>query len=143
VRCEFRYRGVRPELFASARCLVTGKTFFSTFILDTGACRTCLPASSAVYFGRSNSAPDVEIYETAGLGGSCKGYIHGFKFGLINPDLPPCPTKNAPIWEASRNEICFMEALNVGLIGMDVVSEWKKLEIIPNARGGGIIRIET
>ena len=47
-----------------------------------------------------------------------------------------------PLWETSSNELVFVENLSdkYGLLGMDVISQWKEFTIRPrkNLTGGSI-----
>jgi hypothetical protein len=80
----------------------------------------------------------VKQVELEGIGGKCKGFIHSFRLGLIDPMRPPHPIKNPPIWEATISEMIFVSDLKVGLVGMDVISEWKEFRIVPKKDGGDI-----
>jgi hypothetical protein len=73
-----------------------------------------------------------------GVGGDWTGYYHAFSFGLLNVLWQP------PVWESIQRELCFLDHLDTtySLLGMDVVSQWQELKIIPNSRGdGGCIHI--
>lgn len=73
-----------------------------------------------------------------GIGFDWTGHFHGFRFGLVDHLLKP------PVWESTVSEIPFVENLdaNYGLLGMDVIRQWKELSIMPSPSGdGGRIQI--
>jgi len=89
-----------------------------------------------------NDHPDVKKFTAKGMGGDSNGYVHGFRFGLIDPDKAPKPGENFVRWEAAAREIYFMERLEVyGLLGMDVISEWRELKLTTSSSGRGLIHI--
>lgn len=138
----YPFRGNLPILLGSVACLLTQRRFLARFLIDTGSCHTCLPSSYATAFGHSNEHPEVKKFVAKAIGGDSNGYIHGFRFGLIDPGKAPKPGKNWCVWEASASEICFMERFeSCGLLGMDVISEWQEFKLTPRASGGGLIHI--
>jgi hypothetical protein len=73
-----------------------------------------------------------------GIGGDCTGFLHSFRFGLVDPKKPWTP----PLWESSSTELVFVKNLSdkYGLLGMDVISQWKQFTIRARSgsRGGSI-----
>ena len=135
------YSGRLPVLFACARCLRTNKVRVTRFLIDTGACITCIPSFRAAEWGHDNSHPDVKLFEMRGMGFTWDGHYHSFRFGLLSG---LSGLSKAPVWESSINEMPFVNNLdaNYGLLGMDVIHQWKHFKIIPRSNGdGGAIEI--
>ena len=112
-------------------------------LLDTGADSSCFPASFAAGFNHDNSHPDVEMLkdEVHGIGGSSHAYVHSLRIGLIHPSKSS-PQKTVLAWRSKIRKIQFVEKMNClhGLIGMDIISEWKELCLEP-VKKGVLIRI--
>jgi hypothetical protein len=127
------YEGNLPVIFASIRCINENRIFRLKFLIDTGSCMTVVPAFRAMQFGHDNNHPDVEPFSMAGLGGTVTGYWHSFRFGLF------CGFTNPPVWESAHQKLCFAnEFSNYGLLGMDVIKQWKEFRLIPTQHGGRI-----
>jgi hypothetical protein len=136
------YEGRLPVLFAAVRTLKTGKVHVARFLIDTGACVTCLPASRAIQWGHSPNDPDAKPFVMPGLGCDWTGNSHPFRFGLLDQKKLWLP----PIWESSKSELVFVDNLEgeYGLLGMDVISQWKDFAIRPRESGsGGVVEIVT
>lgn len=75
-----------------------------------------------------------------GVGGDCSGLVFPFRFGLLHSRKFTDP----PLWEASDCEVVFLNNLDrrFGLIGMDVIRQWRAMTFEPRATGGGVIEID-
>jgi hypothetical protein len=132
------YEGKLPVLFASVRSLLTQKVHIERFLIDSGACISCVPAYRARQWGHSNDDPNVKPFEMPGLGCDWKGFIHPFRLGLVDQNK-----LWVPIGESTSTELVFIENLSehYGLLGMDVISSWRTFAIHPRKSGGGMIEI--
>lgn len=107
-------------------------------LLDTGADETCFPAAFAPFFGHNNDHPHVKVCKDAvrGIGGYSDAYIHSVRVSLIHPSKS---TAKNPVlaWTSAAEKAPFIEKLDSahGLIGMDVMKEWKEIRFEPNKHG--------
>lgn len=112
-------------------------------LLDTGADETCFPASFASLFGHSNSHPKVQVCKNAvqGIGGFSDTYIHSVRISLLHP-IKSTEKKPVIAWSSQLAKAPFVDKLNCphGLLGMDIIREWKAISFEPN-RHGIVIRI--
>jgi hypothetical protein len=137
VTLRFGFEGKRPALYASVRSVKDNKLRILRFLLDTGACQSCVPASFAPMWGYS-SADAVGRFKMPGIGVTWTGYYLPFRFALVE-------SLNTPVaaWESSSSEICFLNELEpaYGLLGMDAISQWTELKLTPKNGNGGTIEI--
>ena len=112
-------------------------------LLDTGADETCFPAAFAALFGHDNKHPGVEVRKDAvrGIGGFSDAFIHSVRVSLIHPSKS---TAKKPVlaWTAKAESAPFVEKLESphGLVGMDLMREWREIRFEPN-KHGVLIRI--
>lgn len=110
-------------------------------LLDTGADQSCFPAKLAAFFGHDNHRPSVEKDICHGIGGQSVSYFHNVQISLIDPKKS---TKSNPViaWTAKNEKSAFIENLECGfgLIGMDLMSQWRSVTFEPN-RFGVTIRV--
>jgi hypothetical protein len=123
----------RPIILAVVNDLMNGSQYLVPMLLDTGADQTCFPASLAVFFGHNNNHCDVERDTCQGIGGSSVSYLHSVQISLIHPKKS---TKEKPViaWTAKNTKTAFVENLDCGfgLIGMDIMKQWKSITFEPN-----------
>lgn len=135
--------GGNPVIIVCVECLLTGKGFYANMILDTGSDETCFPASFASLFGHCNTHPDVKVCKDAaqGIGGFSDTYIHSVRISLLHPDKST-PKKPVIAWSSKLDKAPFVDKLECsnGLIGMDIIHDWKFLSFEP-IRKGVLIRI--
>jgi hypothetical protein len=107
-------------------------------ILDTGADETCFPASFASLFGHDNDHPKVEVQKNAvqGIAGFSDSYIHSVRVSLLHP-VKSTQKKPVIAWSSKLNKAAFVEKLECshGLLGMDIMSEWKGVSFEPIKKG--------
>ena len=133
--------GRMPIIIARIECLLAKKVFFVPMLLDTGACETWFPANLAAFFGHNNLHPHVKNGDCNGVGGKSKKYFHSVQTSLLDPQK----TAHAnPViaWTDKTKSVSFIEKLdaNFGLIGMDMMSQWKSVTF--SSTGGLKIQIE-
>ena len=135
--------GGKPVIVVCVECLLTGRAFFVNMLLDTGSDETCFPASFAGLFGHSNSHPKVRVSKNAvqGIGGFSDTYIHSVRVSLLHP-VKSTQRKPVIAWSSKFAKAPFVDKLECphGLIGMDMISEWKSLTLESN-KNGLMIRI--
>ena len=113
-------------------------------LLDTGADSSCFPAAFANGFGHNNLHPEVEVQKDAvqGIGGCSDAYIHSVRIGLIHPSKS---TRKETVlaWSSTIEKFQFVEKLDCrhGLLGMDVMRQWKEVGFEPIKNSGLLIRI--
>lgn len=113
-------------------------------LLDTGSDHTCFPVFFAKMLGHNNHHPGVRVSSVLGVGGREQSYLHTINVGIASPDykagqkLRPCST----VWNSSIAQFRFGQKfmLPFGLIGRDVMKEWKAVSISPY-RGKWAIKI--
>jgi hypothetical protein len=110
-------------------------------LLDTGADQSCFPAKLAAFFGHDNDGREVQKDVCHGIGGQSTSYLHSVQISLIDPKRS---TKSKPVvaWTSKSEKTAFIENLDCGfgLIGMDVICQWRSVTVEPN-RFGVMIRI--
>ena len=126
----------RPIILAVVQDLIGGEHFLVPMLLDTGADQTCFPSQLAAFFGHNNHHPDVVKDICNGIGGPSTSYLHSVQVSLINPRKS---TQKKPVvaWTARDKTAAFVENLDCGfgLIGMDLIRQWKHLSFEPNKHG--------
>lgn len=131
----------RPIILAVVKDLISGSRFLVPMLLDTGADQSCFPAQLAAFFGHDNHHRDVPKDVCHGIGGTSTSYIHSVQISLIDPKKS---TKSKPViaWTAKSERTAFIENLGCGfgLIGMDLISQWRSVTFEPN-KFGVMIRI--
>ena len=116
---------------------VKQKSFFANMVLDTGADETCFPASFASLFGHCNTHPEFQVCKNAvqGIGGFSDTYIHSVRVSLLHPAKS---TRRHPViaWSSRLEKIPFVDKLDCphGLLGMDMMREWKGLSFEPTKK---------
>ena len=124
--------GEKPLMFVHVEAVATGNRTLFPMLLDTGADETCFPAAYAVYFGHKNLAPTVSKKFIHGVGGKSTAYIHSVRLVLIDPVKS---SKNAfmSAWSSALTKATFVTSLDMsmGLLGRDVMAEWKDLSFEP------------
>lgn len=136
--------GGKPLIIVCVECVLSGDAWHAPMLLDTGADSSCFPASFAGRFGHNNRHPDVEILkdEVKGIGGFSDAYLHSVRIGLIHPSKS---TRKATVlaWRSSAEKVQFVEKLDCahGLLGMDVMREWKEVRFEPHGKSGLWIKI--
>ena len=113
-------------------------------LLDTGADSTCFPAHFAKGFGHNNLHPDVEVQKDAvkGIGGTSDAYIHSVNIALLHPSKST-PKQAVIAWSSTIEKVQFVEKLDCthGLLGMDIMREWKEVRFEPIKKSGLLIKI--
>lgn len=124
--------GEKPLLFVHVEDVATGNRTLFPMLLDTGADETCFPADYASYFGHNNLAPAVSKKVIHGVGGKSTAYIHSVRMVLIDP-VKSSKSAFVPAWSSALNKATFVTSLNMsmGLLGRDVMAEWKELSFVP------------
>ena len=130
--------GGKPVIIVCVQCLLTYRAFFVNMLLDTGSDDTCFPASFAPLFGHSNTHPKVQVCKNAvqGIGGFSDTYIHSVRVSLLHP-VKSTQKKPVIAWSSKLTKAAFVDKLEspFGLIGMDLIHEWKALSFEPNKQG--------
>ena len=123
----------RPTILTSIECLLTGRTFLFPMLVDTGSDRTSFPASVAATFGHDNKHPRVKKAWCKGVGGRSRSYLHSVQVSLIHPTR----ASHQIVWRSSLPRADFVENLDCrfGLIGMDIIKQWKSVTM-ENSRHG-------
>lgn len=128
--------GGRPIILAVVQDLIGGDHFLVQMLLDTGADQTCFPSKLAAFFGHDNLHPNVSRDICNGIGGASTSYLHSVQVSLIDPQKS---TQKKPVvaWTATDKTAAFVENLDCGfgLIGMDLIKQWKQLSFEPNKHG--------
>jgi hypothetical protein len=107
--------------------------------LDTGAERTCFPGKYAAAFGHDNLHREVKVHNMHGLGGVSKCYIHRVRLGLIHP-AKSTAAQRVIAWKSKLDHASFADKLDCGfgLLGMDIIGEWRSVTVAGNSSGGQI-----
>jgi len=135
--------GGKPVIICCIQCQLTGRGYGVNMLLDTGADETCFPGSFAALFGHANDHPDVHVCKNAvrGIGGYSDTFIHSVRVGLLHPSKS---TAKKPViaWSSALARAPFVDKLDCahGLIGMDIIREWRGLHFEP-VKAGLLIRI--
>ena len=128
--------GGRPIILAVVQNLIARDYFLMQMLLDTGADQTCFPSKLASIFGHDNSHPGIVKDVLHGIGGVSTSYLHSVQLSLIDPKKS---TQKKPVlaWTATEKTAVFVENLDCGfgLIGMDLIRQWKHLSFEPNKHG--------
>lgn len=136
--------GGKPIIAVCVECLLSHEAWHAPMLLDTGADSTCFPAAFAAGFGHDNNHPKVQILKDAvhGIGGCSDAYIHSVRIGLIHPTKS---SKKGTVlaWSSAIEKVQFVQKLNCshGLIGMDIMREWKEIRFEPYKKTGLLIKI--
>lgn len=129
--------GGKPLIVVCVECMLTGNAWHVQMLLDTGADSSCFPAHLASGFGHDNSHPKVQVIKDAvhGIGGSSDAYIHSVRIGLIHPSKSSTQ-KTVLAWRSPIEKMQFVEKMDCkhGLIGMDIMREWKEVKIEPTKK---------
>ena len=128
--------GGRPSILAAVTNPHSEGSFLVPMLIDTGAEQTCFPAVYAAHFGHDNLHPDVATDECIGIGGKSKSYVHRLKINLRDP-AKSTSRKSVVVWTSEKDTVAFVENLDCGfgLIGMDVIRQWKQLVFTMDKRG--------
>jgi hypothetical protein len=101
-----------------------------------GLINPVFPPSWAAFFGHDNQHGDVQKDVCHGIGGSSTSYLHSVQISLLDPKKS---TKSKPVvaWTAKGEKAAFIENLECefGLIGMDLMSQWRSVTFEPNKFG--------
>ena len=128
--------GGRPIILAVIQDLLSSDYFLLQMLLDTGADQTCFPSKLATFFGHDNHHPDVVKDVCNGIGGASTSYLHSVQVSLLDPQKT---TQKKPVlaWTAPDKTAAFVENLDCGfgLIGMDLIKQWKHLSFEPTKQG--------
>ena len=131
--------GGKPIILVCVECLLTKSAWHFPMLVDTGADSTCFPGSLAKAFGHDNAHPDVAVLkdEVWGIGGSSDVYLHSLRIGLIHPSKSS-RQKTVLAWKSGLDKVHFIEKMDCphGLIGMDIISQWKELSLQPQGKPG-------
>jgi hypothetical protein len=143
VTCCYPGIGGKPMILVCVQCLLSGNAWHTPMLLDTGADSSCFPAAFAKGFGHDNEHPDVEIQTDAvqGIGGCSDAYIHSVRIGLIHPSKSS-REKTVLAWSSKIDKVQFVQKMECkhGLLGMDVMNQWKEIRFQP-IKSGLLIRI--
>ena len=124
-------------VFVSVENPLTGKKVDFKMLLDTGSCHTCLPTRFAFHFGLKNHENEDQSHQTQGIGCTVKRYLHRLRIGLIDPTSRG---SRDVVWVSRLEQISFIKELEgvFGILGMDIISEWKELTLLPEGDGGKV-----
>jgi len=130
---NFTYHGLehKPMIIAAVVDPNTGEQFGCKMILDTGCHKTSFPAILASRFGHNNDHPDVVKGIGCTLGGDCHFYTHTVKIGLLDESEPVAEDGKAIIrWLSKSDSADFIAEFKseYGIIGRDIMREWKSVE---------------
>ena len=134
VNLEFPYpHRSCPTIWVHLNCSLTGKQKIVAMVVDTGSCFSCLPLFLVPILGLNTH----NIGEpTFCIGGTILRYLHPIKLSLVNPK----ERNLSVLWTSSEENVSFVKEMNKlrGIIGMDVISQWKEMAICPGTTGGTI-----
>jgi hypothetical protein len=120
--------GDSPTLFLNIINARTGRPHVFQMLVDTGASRTCLPATRAAFLGHDNLDRRVKTTEVHGIGGKSRAFVHTIRLELIDP---ACRIwrKLIPPWRSEVMPVLFVEKMETqaGILGRDVLSQWKHI----------------
>lgn len=93
------------------------------------------------FLGHNNRDPRAKRKRCRGVGGSSLAYIHSVRLSLLDPEKST-RSKHVIAWTAKTKSASFLEKLNLGcgLLGMDIIKQWKSV-CFENAAKGLQIRI--
>ena len=138
--------GGKPIILVCVKDLLSDNAWGGIqMLIDTGADSTCFPASFAKCFGHDNDHQNVEILPDAvhGIGGSSDAYLHSVQISLIHPSKST-REKTVIAWTSPLKKVQFIKKMECkhGLIGMDIIQQWKELRLEPvNRRSGNGVSI--
>jgi hypothetical protein len=95
-----------------------------------------LPGAIRSFFGHDNDHHKVKRKICRGIGGSSMSYIHSVRLRLIDP-CKCGPNSHAIAWTSKTRKASFVKKLHPtvgGIIGMEVMSQWKALEFVRRKR---------
>jgi predicted aspartyl protease len=120
--------GDSPTIFVNLVNPETGRTHVFQMLVDTGASRTCLPATRADFLGHNNLDGRVQSSEVYGVGGISKAYAHTLRIELIDPDGKIWSKLVSP-WRSAPMPVLFVEKMKTeaGIIGRDILAQWKSV----------------
>ena len=144
-----RYTSIktRPVIFVAIHGRETKTPMVWPMVVDTGADTTVFPSNVASLLGHDNTRDGVQKVDGAGIGGKeISVYMHtDITLSLTSPD-----SYAKSIWTSSISTIGFfdVESSQVdhqvidGLLGRDIMAEWKKVSFIRDKQRRWIIEIE-
>jgi hypothetical protein len=137
VTLTYPFLAGKPTILVSVECLLTGKTYIIPMLIDTGCDETSFPAHCAASFGHNNKDRRVKKGWCSGVGGKSRSYLHSVQVSLLHPGK----AKHIIAWTSSVPKAEFIENLKCtfGLIGMDVIKEWKSVLFKNTSRGLRIV----
>jgi hypothetical protein len=129
---EIRYFHARKPIILVRLLGWHRRVAIDPMILDTGADSTCFPASTATLIGHNNRGEGVEVASLSGIGGHVHSYYHTLELSLTDPSEP-----TIPIWTSSVKRFIFVPGFDqrLGLLGRDIMREWKRVAIVPQKKG--------
>lgn len=132
MRLRYPSVGSKPILLVLVEDVDTGRRSIFPMLLDTGADETCFPANYAAFFGHNNLARGVTKKQIHGVGGRSQAFIHSVRLVLIHP-RKSTGEHFVPAWSSALNKAAFVSQLNMtmGLLGRDVIQEWKEVAFRP------------
>jgi hypothetical protein len=124
-----------PALFVNIINARTRRKRLFQMLVDTGASHTAIPATFASSFGHDNSAHGVATTQAKGIGGTSPAFVHTLRFELIDPTAQTW-NELVPPWRSPKLPVLFVERMDtqMGLIGRDIISLWKKVAFSPARR---------
>ncbi|MDE3099121.1 MAG: hypothetical protein KGJ88_06575 [Verrucomicrobiota bacterium] len=136
--------GGKPLIVACAKCVLSDLAWHVPMLLDTGADSSCFPAHMAGSFDHDNLHPDVVRLknEVHGIGGTSDAFIHSVCVGLIHPSKST-RQKTVLAWQSPIEKTQFVEKMDCkhGLIGMDIMRQWKQVKFERYKKSGILISI--
>lgn len=135
MRLRYPSVGSKPILLLLVEDIATGSRSLFPMLLDTGADETCFPANYAAFFGHSNLAGGVSSKQIHGVGGQSQAYMHSVRIALVHP-RKSAPGHFVSAWSSSLAKAAFVSKLNLsmGLLGRDVMSEWRSVTLEPSVK---------
>ena len=139
--------GDSPTVFVNIINPRTARPQIFQMLVDTGASRTCLPATRAEFLGHDNLNEHVKTTEVTGIGGKSTAFIHTLRLELIDPDGRVW-RKLVPPWRSAIMPVLFVEKMETqaGVIGRDILAQWKQVGFRPTPKAqhsGWSIEIEV
>jgi hypothetical protein len=137
VTLTYPFLAGKPTILVSVECLLSGKTYIIPMLIDTGCDQTSFPAHCAASFGHNNHDRRVKKSWCSGVGGRSRSYLHSVQVSLLHPGH----AKNTIAWTSTVPKAAFVENLHCtfGLLGMDIIKEWKSLLLQYTKRGPRIV----
>ena len=127
--------GDSPVLFVNILNPRTGRPQIFQMLVDTGASRTCLPATRAEFLGHDNLDGRVKTTEVSGVGGKSLAFIHTLSIELVDPS-GKIWRKLIPPWRSEVMPVLFVEKMETqaGILGRDILSQWKYVGFRPTPK---------